>query len=432
MDVSLCGCGSSDGWRVEEIVVWMCMRIEVINTGTELLLGTTLNSHGAWIGQRLFGLGLRVDQQSTVPDGEAVRLAIAEGVERCDVLIITGGLGPTSDDLTREATAEAMGIELMEDEHAVRVIEDYFAKRGRPMSIGNRKQAMIPCGADVLANLNGTAPGVYVPPRLGKGSACAVFLLPGPPNELYPMFDDEVMPRLRALADVDPDYGVLEMKFAGVGESNLHDRVDEGLVAMEGLEVGYCSRPGEVDVRLIGGREVRERGRDLVLGAFGKEFVSEGGDLLEKVVVDGLAARGWKLALAESCTGGRIASRVTDVAGASAVFTHGFVTYANEAKRDLLGVSQELLDSRGAVSEEVALAMAEGALRVSGADVAASVTGIAGPDGGSEEKPVGTAWVGLARRGKKTVAFKLFKPHGREVFKQVISQGVLDLIRRIL
>ena len=171
------------------------MRIEILNTGTELLLGTTLNRHGAWIGERLFELGLRVERQVTVPDGEAVRDALAECVGRSDVVLVTGGLGPTSDDLTREAAAEAMGIELIEDEHAVRVIEAFFAKLDRPMAEGNLKQALIPCGADVLPNLNGTAPGVYVPPRLGKGKACAVFLLPGPPNELHPMFEDEVVPR---------------------------------------------------------------------------------------------------------------------------------------------------------------------------------------------------------------------------------------------
>ncbi|GAA5494395.1 nicotinamide-nucleotide amidohydrolase PncC [Rubritalea halochordaticola] len=409
----------------------MGMHIEVVNTGTELLLGTTLNSHGAWIGQRLMEQGLRVARQTTVPDGEAVKQALAEAIERSDVLIVTGGLGPTSDDLTREATAEAMGIELIEDEHALRVIERFFANRGRPMAEGNRKQALTPCGAEVLPNPNGTAPGVYVPPRLGKGSPCAVFLLPGPPNELYPMYQAEVPHRLAALANLDADSGMHEMKFTGIGESDFHDGVDQKLHQVAGLEIGYCARPGELDLRLIGSPEAREKGRAIVLAEYADECISEGGTSLEETVVQLLTDQGLKLALAESCTGGLVASRVTDVPGASVVLTHGFVTYANEAKRDVLGVPQGFLEDYGAVSEEVARAMAEGALNVSGADVAAAVTGIAGPGGGSEEKPVGTVWISVARKGSKTIAYKAFKPWGRDVFKMVVSQLVLDSVRRV-
>jgi nicotinamide-nucleotide amidase len=199
---------------------------------------------------------------------------------------------------------------------------------------------------------------------------------------------------------------------------------------MAGLEYGYCARIGEVDLRLIGDAETIARGRELAIGAFSRQLVSDDGASLEQVVLRNLEARGWKLAVAESCTGGLICSRLTDVAGASAVLTHGFVTYANEAKVEMLGVSEESLAEYGAVSETVAREMAEGALRVSGAQVAVAVTGIAGPGGGSEEKPVGTAWIGLAMEGVETIAVKIYQPRNRKDFKLAVSQAALDLVRR--
>lgn len=406
------------------------MRIEILNTGTELLLGNTLNTHGAWFGRELFKLGLRVGRQVTVPDGDAIRESLSEAVGRADVVIVTGGLGPTSDDLTREITAEVLGLELILDEAGLRSLEAFFAARGRPMVEANRKQAMSPVGADILPNPNGTAPGVYVPPRLNGRGNCAVFLLPGPPRELYPMFKAEVVPRLRALSGIDAPPLALELKFTGIGESDFHDGIDDQLAAMAGLEYGYCARIGEVDLRLIGDAETIARGRELAIGAFSRQLVSDDGASLEQVVLRNLEARGWKLAVAESCTGGLICSRLTDVVGASAVLTHGFVTYANEAKVEMLGVSEESLAEYGAVSETVAREMAEGALRVSGAQVAVAVTGIAGPGGGSEEKPVGTAWIGLAMEGVETIAVKIYQPRNRKDFKLAVSQAALDLVRR--
>ena len=408
------------------------MHIEILNTGTELLLGTTQNTHGAWIGQQLMNLGLRVQRQVTVPDGEPVRVAIKESIERADVLIVTGGLGPTSDDLTREATAEAMGLDLVEDEHALRVVVEFFKKLDRHMADSNLKQALIPCGAEVLPNPNGTAPGVYVPPRLGKGSPCAVFLLPGPPRELYPMYQAEVPHRLRSLAELSGDHEMVEMKFTGIGESDFHEALDGPLNAIIGLEVGYCARPSEVDLRLIGPHAAVEAGRALVIDIYPDKLISDDGRSLEKVVVDLLAAKQWHLTTAESCTGGAIASRITDVAGASEVFSHGFVTYANEAKSGVIGVAPDLLNTHGAVSEEVATAMAQGAIEVSNADIAVSVTGVAGPGGGSEKTPVGTVWVAIAVKGKSVYALKSFYPKDRATFKLMVSQRALDLVRREL
>lgn len=406
------------------------VRVEILNTGTELLLGNTLNTHGAWFGRELFKLGLRVDRQTTVPDGAAIREAMTEALDRADVLIVTGGLGPTSDDLTREIAAEVMGLELITDEAALRSLEGFFALRGRPMAEANLKQALAPAGADVLPNPNGTAPGVYIPPRLNGRSRCAVFLLPGPPRELYPMHHAEVVPRLRALAGIECPPQVCELKFTGIGESDFHQGIDAALAAVPGLEYGYCAHIGEVDLRLIGTPDAITRGRTIALDRFAEFLISNDGSSLEATVVRLLTAKHLTLATAESCTGGLIAHRITEVPGASAVFTHGFVTYADAAKQSLLGVSQEDLAAHGAVSETVALRMAEGALRASGSDIAVAVTGIAGPGGGSEAKPVGTAWIGLATRNAPATAFKVFHPRNRHDFKLAVSQAALEAVRR--
>lgn len=407
------------------------MRIEILNTGTELLLGSTRNTHGTWMGQELVKLGLRVQRQTTVPDGIAIEEALAESTRRSDVVIVTGGLGPTSDDITREAAAKVLGVEMIEDEAALRSLHEFFAIRKKPMVDANLKQAQNLVGADILPNNNGTAPGIYAPPRLGGEPSCAVFLLPGPPRELYPMFHEEVTPRLRALGGVDMIDTVKELKFVGVGESEFQDRLDAKLAEVEGLEVGYCARLGELDLRLIGSDEAIAGGRKLAEDMFSDFMVSDDGASLEAVVIRTMAAAGMKLATAESCTGGLISNRLTDVSGSSAVFTHGFVTYANEAKVQMLGVSEDTLATHGAVSEEVAGEMASGALAKSGADVAVSVTGIAGPTGGTEEKPVGTVCLGIAtREGVKT--YRELHPRSRQDFKLQVSQRALDLVRRAL
>jgi nicotinamide-nucleotide amidase len=406
------------------------MRIEILNTGTELLLGNTLNTHAAWFGRELFKLGLRIARQMTVPDGDAIREAMMESVGRADVLIVTGGLGPTSDDLTREITAEVLGLELITDEAAVRSLAEFFTLRGRAMAEANLKQALVPVGADVLPNPNGTAPGVYVPPRLNGRSHCAVFLLPGPPRELYPMVHEEVIPRLRALSGVETVHEALELKFTGIGESDFHQGIDALLAAIPGLEYGYCAHIGEVDLRLIGPPALLLQGRKIALEHFAEFLICEDGSSLEATVVRLLTEKGMTLATAESCTGGLISHRVTNVPGSSAVFTHGFVTYANEAKTGLLGVSTVDLQTHGAVSETVARQMAAGALKASGASIAVSVTGIAGPGGGSDEKPVGTAWIGLATTGSEPTAFKVFHPRNRHDFKLAVSQAALEAVRR--
>lgn len=408
------------------------LRIEVINTGTELLLGNTLNTHGGWFGRQLFTMGLRIARQATVPDGDAIREAFEEMVVRADALLITGGLGPTSDDLTREIVAETLGLELHQDEQALRILEAFFSSRGKTMAPANLRQALVPTGADVLPNHNGTAPGLYLPPRINRRSNCAIFLLPGPPRELYPMFHAEVAPRLRALCGANEIPNVCELKFTGIGESDFHHSLDADLAAISGLEHGYCARMGEVDLRLIGSPQQISTARSLVLGKFPDFLISDDGSSLEETVIRLLREAGKTLATAESCTGGLISHRLTNVPGCSEVFTHGWVTYANSAKSGQLGVAEEIIASHGAVSEETARAMAEGALEKSGADLALAITGIAGPTGGSEDKPVGTAWLALSEKNGGTSTAKIFHPRNRKDFKDAASQSALDMVRRHL
>ncbi len=408
------------------------VRIEIINTGTELLLGNTLNTHGAWFGRELFKLGLRISRQTTVPDGDAIRESLQEALGRADALIVTGGLGPTSDDLTREITADVLGLEMITDESALRSLEGFFALRGKPMVAANLKQALCPVGADILPNPNGTAPGIYVPPRINGESNCAIFLLPGPPRELYPMFHAEVVPRLRALAGIEIAHEALVLKFTGIGESDFHQGIDSALAAVEGLEYGYCAHIGELDLRMIGEAEALAEGRRITLDRFGSYLISDDESSLEKTVVRLLTEKGIKFATAESCTGGLIANRITNVPGASDVFTHGFVTYANAAKSEMLGVSQKDIETSGAVSEIVARAMAEGALKKSGADISVAVTGIAGPSGGTNDKPVGTAWIAVAVLGGQTESFSVYHPRNRKDFKLAVSQSALEAVRRRL
>ncbi|MCB1279782.1 competence/damage-inducible protein A [Prosthecobacter sp.] len=410
------------------------MRVELVNTGTELLLGDTINTNAAWIGQRLAALGVQVARQTIVPDGAIIRVAIAEAAQRSDVVLVSGGLGPTNDDLTRESTAELLSLDMELNAGVMEHLSAYFAKRGKPVSEATKRQAMVPRGATVLPNAFGTAPGLYFPAELGAplGWNAHLFLLPGPPRELKPMVENEVETRLREWLPDGASRRVLYLKVTGVGESDIVEAVEKQLEAIAGLDLGYCIRNGDVDVRLAGPSAAVNAGAAVVRGALGDCIVSEDRRIIEEVIVQLLTDRGEWVSTAESCTGGTIASRITDVSGSSRVFGHGWVTYANEAKQQHLGVSAELIETHGAVSEEVARAMAEGALKKSGADHAISVTGIAGPTGGTPEKPVGTVWIALASKNAETWAQKRFSPGSRDRFKLLTSQAALEMLRRRL
>jgi len=410
------------------------MTIELLNTGTELLLGDTINTNAAWIGQRMAALGLQVSRQTIVPDGIAVKEAMAEATARADVLLVTGGLGPTNDDVTRDSAAELLGLPMDLNEGVMAHLNAYFAKRNKPVNEATKRQAIVPRGAVVMDNPFGTAPGLYIPASCGeaKGLHCAMFLLPGPPRELKPMVEGHVE---RHLKDLMPDLSnreALYLKVTGMGESDIVDHIEKDLEAMTGLELGYCIGRGDVDVRLSGPGNLVQAAAALVRERIGDYIASEDRRVVEEVVIDLLKAKAQWVATAESCTGGELASRLTNVSGASAVFGHGFVTYANEAKAKHLGVDLALIETHGAVSEPVARAMAEGCLATSGADHALACTGIAGPTGGTAEKPAGTVFIALASKGQATEVRKVFYPVTRDRFKMLTTQYALDMLRRRL
>ncbi len=406
------------------------VNVEIINTGTEILLGNVLNTHLGFLAQELFPIGLRVQRQVTVPDGDAIREALVESFARAEIVLVTGGLGPTTDDITREVTAELLGVEMEFDADVMHAIELRFARRNLAVTERVKRQAQVPRGATILPNRNGTAPGLYFPQSENRNPH--LFLLPGPPRELRPMFTDSARPILQKIASSEIAVGCRSYRLAGLGESQVEHLVGEALLAIPGLELGYCARAGEVDVRCLGAADVLEKAHAVVVAKLQPYLVSDDGGSIEQTVVETLVARRAKLAVAESCTGGALANRITNVSGASKTFLAGFVTYANEVKTNALGVEPALLSEYGAVSREVAAAMAEGALKNSGADFALSTTGIAGPTGGTAEKPVGTVFIGIAFKGAPTEVEQHLFATDRETFKQLVTQTALDLLRRNL
>jgi nicotinamide-nucleotide amidase len=402
--------------------------VEIVNTGTELLFGSVVNTHLAYLGQQLFSLGLRVDRQTTVPDGLAIADVVREATSRSQLVIITGGLGPTSDDVTREVVAELTGRTLRFDESVFAKIEAHVLKRGFHFSDAIKRQAYVLEGATVLPNDFGTAPGLYLP---ATPAFPDLFMFPGPPRELRPMFQTYATPIIRKIVG-QSDLRAMVFRTTGIGESAIQELVGADLATIPAVEVGYCAHVGAVDLRLIGTGSAVEQGATIVRDKLDSYIVSADGRALEEIVVELLTKRNETLAVAESCTGGYLGSCVTNVSGSSAVFLEGNVTYSNEAKIRALGVPGLLIERSGAVSEEVAAAMAEGARARSGASYALSTTGVAGPTGGTEEKPVGTVFIGLASAMGSTEVQNLFYPSDRLTFKQVVTQRALDLLRRRL
>jgi nicotinamide-nucleotide amidase len=405
------------------------MRVEVINTGTELLLGQVMNTHLRFLAQSLFGLGLRIERQVTVPDGVAIAEAFEEALARADLILVTGGLGPTSDDITREAAAEAFGKKLIFHPEILEGIRAMFDARKLAWNELQKAQAMVPEGGVVLENKFGTAPGLIV----SNDKAVAV-LLPGPPRELRPMWENEALPWLRKhfAGRVAPVKEVM-LRTIGVGETRVQLLVEEPVRALGPVEIGYCARPGEVDLRLISGDpDLLHRAAELARSQLRDVIYAEDGASMEEMVMRLALAAGKTIATAESCTAGMVAARLTEVPGSSAVLRYGWVTYADEAKTRELGVATTLLEQHGAVSAEVAAAMAEGALRESGADFAIAVTGIAGPGGGTEAKPVGLVYFGLARKNGKTETLQRNLSQVRDTFREMATQFALDLVRRAL
>ena len=409
------------------------MRVFLVNTGTELLLGDVRDAHLSFIAQQILPFGLRVIEQRTVPDGPAIRDTLAQISSKADLVFVTGGLGPTSDDITRDLVAELLELGLVRDEGVFRAIQERLSKRGIKITDSILRQADAPHGAQILPNAFGTAPGLFL--RAGINpvlSSPHLFLLPGPPRELQPMFRESVLPILHALVPEPSEVVRRVYKIANVGESVVEAAVGKQLLAVPGLEVGYCARPGEVDLRIVGARDAIATGEAIIIESLGNAIFTRSDQILEEVVVQRLRERRETLAVAESCTGGLLAHRITNVPGASQVFLAGCVTYSNEAKSELLKINASLIEKHGAVSAEVARAMAEGARARGRATHALATTGIAGPDGGSEEKPVGTVFVGLASANAITLSHKFFFLTDRETFKQMVAQAAFEMLRKTL
>jgi nicotinamide-nucleotide amidase len=415
------------------------MTTELVNTGSELMLGRVLNTHQQWLCRELANLGYVVSRQTAVPDtAPDIQAAVRESLARADLVITTGGLGPTSDDLTRDGIAQLLGRKLQPSADVLAHIAQRFALLNRPVPERTRAEALVPEGAQVLPNAHGTAPGLALevePNPFRPGRPAWLILLPGPPRELRPMFTDSVVPLLRRALPLASRFVCRTLRATGIGESMVEERVGPRLSDLieAGLELGYCARPGQVDVRLAArtleaGRLVDEA-EAIVRAQLGHYLYGVDEEELEAVIIRLLTDRKQTLAVAESCTGGCIAHRLTNVPGASAVLLAGLVTYGNAAKQKLLGVSAEMLAQHGAVSEPVARQMAEGARKQTGADYALSVTGIAGPGGGTAAKPVGTVYIALAGPFE-TVVEPHVNPWDRETFKQVTAQQALDLLRR--
>ncbi|MDD5139117.1 MAG: competence/damage-inducible protein A [Verrucomicrobiales bacterium] len=438
------------------------MNVELINTGSELLLGRVLNTHQQWLCRRFADLGHVVSRQVAVPDtAHEIQQSVREALGRADLVIVTGGLGPTSDDVTRDLIARLLGRKLLRDEAVFAHIKNYFAARNRPMPENNDVQAMVPEGAIVLPNPNGTAPGLAMraernedggwrmedggkpsvpssilhPPSSHSGAW--LIMLPGPPRELRPMFDDAVVPLLQREFPAAMPFVCRTLRTGGIGESAIQEKIKAPLAALvaAGLEVGYCARVGQVDVRLTarcaGAEKIVSEAEAVVQKILGTNIYGFDDEEIEMVVVRLLTERKKTLALAESCTGGGIASRVTNVPGASAVFLGGFVTYSNASKEKFPGVRAETLAGHGAVSEAVAREMAAGTREKFGADFAIAVTGIAGPGGGTADKPVGTVFIALAGECGTVVEHRL-NAYEREVFKELTSQQALEMLRHRL
>lgn len=407
---------------------------EILCVGTELLLGDIVNTNAAYLSQQLAELGIHVYKHTAVGDNpERLRRALDAAFAEADMVITSGGLGPTYDDLTKETVAAYFGKKMEMHEESLRTIKEYFQRTGRAMSKNNEKQAMMPEGAVVFPNRYGTAPALAI--EGGVNGEKTAIMLPGPPGELTKIFPEEVRPYLESRHGV-----VLVSKnvhIFGMGESAVEEKLKELMTESKNPTVAPYCKEGEVRLRVTAEADSKESAAemcDLMIERIRNTEVGEfiyGVDVgsLEGAVVKFLRERGLTLAVAESCTGGLIAKRITDIAGCSDVFLGGCVTYANEVKKALLGVSADSLEKFGAVSEQVAAEMARGARQRLGSDIGVSATGVAGPTGGSEAKPVGTVFIGIStEKGESVRKLSLSPMRSRDYIRIVSAANAYDMI----
>ena len=405
---------------------------EIFCIGTEVLIGDIVNTNAAYIARRLSESGINVYYHSVCGDNNGrMKECLDLALSRSDLVITTGGLGPTYDDITKEMVAEKFGLPLILNEEILERLTGYFEKSGRVMTDNNKKQAFIPQGAHVFPNMFGTADGIAV-----TKDNKTVIMLPGPPREMKPMLDNQVIPYLAA--NTDHILVSSNVNIFGMGESSVENALADLMKNSTNPTVApYCGN-GEVRLRVTARGKDEAEAKALIAPVVDKIKVVIGNFVygvdvpsIESVVVEKLKERHMTVAFAESCTGGLISKRITDVPGASEVFGFGFCTYANEAKIKILGVKEETLAAHGAVSEETASEMAQGALKVSGADIAVAVTGIAGPGGGTPEKPVGLVYMGVATKDGVTVKKLLLaqhKGHDRDFVRTLTANNAFKAI----
>jgi nicotinamide-nucleotide amidase len=409
------------------------MTAEIICVGTELLLGNIVNTNAAFLSEKLAYLGINCYFQTVVGDNRDRLLSVINtALSRADILIFSGGLGPTEDDLTKETVAEALGKKLIRDKWAEQEIADYFALRGRIPTDNNWKQADVIEGCEILYNKNGTAPGIFV----SEGEK-TVILLPGPPLELKSMFTDSVMPKLQQKCG--QVFYSQTVKIVGPGESSVETQILDMLNTQENPTIAPYAKTGEVHLRVTARakdeKEAREKTAPVVeelYRRFGNAvYTTDADETLEMALTKLLIKKKYTMTTAESCTGGMIAARMVNAPGVSAVLKSGFITYANEAKEELLGVSHDTLEKFGAVSRETAEEMAEGAVKAAHTDAAIAVTGIAGPDGGTKEKPVGLVYIGVNVRGNVEVREYHFSG-SRQKIRESVTAAALTFLREKL
>ena len=409
------------------------MTAEIICVGTELLLGNIVNTNAAFLSEKLAYLGINCYFQTVVGDNRDRLLSVINtALSRADILIFSGGLGPTEDDLTKETVAEALGKKLIRDKWAEQEIADYFALRGRIPTDNNWKQADVIEDCEILYNKNGTAPGIFV----SEGEK-TVILLPGPPLGLKSMFTDSVMPKLQQKCG--QVFYSQTVKIVGPGESSVETQILDMLNTQENPTIAPYAKTGEVHLRVTARakdeKEAREKTAPVVeelYRRFGNAvYTTDADETLEMALTKLLIKKKYTMTTAESCTGGMIAARMVNAPGVSAVLKSGFITYANEAKEELLGVSHDTLEKFGAVSRETAEEMAEGAVKAAHTDVAVAVTGIAGPDGGTKEKPVGLVYIGVNVRGNVEVREYHFSG-SRQKIRESVTAAALTFLREKL
>jgi len=413
---------------------------EVIAVGSELLGWTRLDTNSLFIAGQLGMMGIELRSKSVVGDDrERITAILEQSLERADLVVLTGGLGPTDDDLTREAVAETLGLELIEDEAITAGIRHRFERRGLQMPAVNRRQAMVPRGATSLPNANGSAPGILI-----EVDGRLVVLLPGPPRELQPMLTALCSAGgAIALRAGDERLHRVSLFTTGLSESHVEE-ITQPIYstwreASPPIETTILATPGQVEIHLMlrsadeaAAQRVLLQARSELVEALGEAAFCTDGRLLPQVVGDMLRERGLTIAAAESCTGGLLMQRLTDVAGSSAYVKGGIVAYSNELKVQLLGVDTALIEAHGAVSEVVSAAMVDGLRVRTGADICVAITGVAGPGGGTEAKPVGTVVTAIQMAGQPlSVRTQLF-PGGREMVRLQSTQAALDRIRRML